>query len=120
MKREHYAGIMIATFLMRIVSFTSGITEKVIGLLYTGVYQDDTMATTIKIGEQTKKELDTFREYKNETYDEIVRRLLYIAKNAEKNPRLSEETVREIEEARKRIKEGNFYTKEEVKKILGL
>lgn len=37
-----------------------------------------------------------------------------------KNSQLSEKTIKEIEEARKRIKEGNFYTEEEVKKILGL
>ena len=78
------------------------------------------MVTTIKLKEQTKKELDTFREYKNETYDEIVRKILYIAKNVRKNPQLSEKTINEIEEARKRIKEGNFYTEEEVKEILGL
>ena len=78
------------------------------------------MVTTIKLKEQTKKELDTFREYKNETYDEIVRKILYIAKNVGKNPQLSEKTIKEIEEARKRISEGNFYTEEEVKEILGL
>ena len=78
------------------------------------------MVTTIKLKEQTKKELDTFREYENETYDEIVRKILCIAKDVGKNPQLSEKTIKEIEEARKRIKEGNFYTEEEVKKILGL
>lgn len=78
------------------------------------------MITTIKLKEQTKKELDTFREHKNESYDEIVRKIVYIAKNVEKNPQLSEKTVKEVEEARKRIKEGNFYTEEEMRKILGL
>lgn len=78
------------------------------------------MVTTIKLKEQTKKELDTFREYKNESYDEIVRKIVYIVKNVEKNPQLSEKTVKEIEEARKRIKEGNFYTEEEMRKVLGL
>ena len=78
------------------------------------------MITTIKLKEQTKKELDTFREHKNESYDEIVRKIVYIAKNIEKNPQLSEKTVKEIEEARKRIKEGNFYTEEEMREILGL
>ncbi|MBU7047865.1 MAG: hypothetical protein HXS54_15620 [Theionarchaea archaeon] len=77
------------------------------------------MVTTIKLKEQTKKELDTFREYKNETYDEIVRKILYIAKNVVENPQLSEKTLREIEEARQRIREGDFYTEEEVREILG-
>jgi predicted transcriptional regulator len=78
------------------------------------------MATTIKLEKETKRELDAFREYKNESYDEILRKILYIAKNVEKNPQLSKKTIREIEKARKRIQEGNFYTEEEMKKILGL
>ncbi len=88
--------------------------------MYTWVYKGDIMVTTIKLKEQTRKELDTFREYKNETYDEIVRKILYIAKNVRKNPQLSEKTIREIEEARQRIREGNFYTEEEMREILGL
>ncbi|MHC1598021.1 MAG: hypothetical protein ACXQT0_00330 [Candidatus Methanofastidiosia archaeon] len=78
------------------------------------------MTTTIKLKEHTKKELDIFREYKNESYDEIVRKIMYIVKNIKKNPQLSEKTVKDIEEARERIKEGYFYTEEEVKKSLGL
>lgn len=78
------------------------------------------MATTVRLKEQTKEELNTFREYKNETYDEIIRKILYIARNVRKNPQLSKKTVTEIEEARRRIKEGDFYTEEEVKEMLGL
>jgi predicted transcriptional regulator len=83
-------------------------------------YQRDKMTTTVRLKEQTKEELDTFREYKNETYDEIIRKILYIAGNVKKNPQLSEKTLSEIEEARRRIREGNFYTEEEVRKMLGL
>ena len=32
-------------------------------------------ATTIKIHEDTKLELDGFREYKNESYDEVIKKL---------------------------------------------
>lgn len=88
--------------------------------VYTGAYQGDEMATTVRLKEQTKEELNTFREYKNETYDEIIRKILYIARNARKNPQLSEKTLNEIEEARRRIREGDFYTEEEVRKMLGL
>lgn len=78
------------------------------------------MQTTIKLDEKTKKGLDLFREYKNESYDEILRKLLYVAKSAEKEPELSQKTIRRIEEARKRIKAGEFYTEEEADKLLGL
>ena len=37
-------------------------------------------ATTIKIHKDTKAEIDQFREYKNESYDEVLRKLLYIVK----------------------------------------
>ena len=33
------------------------------------------METTTKIHEDTKIELDTFREYKNESYDEVIKKL---------------------------------------------
>tara|TARA_Y100000294_G_C8271316_1_gene222944 strand:- start:213 stop:449 length:237 start_codon:yes stop_codon:yes gene_type:complete len=78
------------------------------------------MATTIKIYPQTKKELDQFREYKNESYEEVIKKVIFIAKKVKIEPKLSLETVRAIEEARERMKKGNFLTKEEAKKRLGL
>ncbi|MEK6911121.1 MAG: hypothetical protein AABW82_05085 [Nanoarchaeota archaeon] len=38
----------------------------------------------------------------------------------EENIKLSKKTIREIKEARKRIKQGKFYTHEEVMRRLGL
>ena len=77
-------------------------------------------ATTIKIYEDTKSELDTFREYKNESYDEVIKKVVYIAKNAKEEPELSRETIEAIEKARVRIKKGHFLTEKEAKKRLGL
>ncbi len=77
------------------------------------------MTTTIKLREDTKHELDQFREYKNESYDEVIKKILYIAKTARSDPELSREAVIAIEEARKRIKSGNFVSEEEAKKRLG-
>jgi len=78
------------------------------------------METTIRLNFKTKEELDKFRQYKNESYNELIRKLLFIAKMCEKEPKLSQKTVQEIKEARERIKSGEFYTEEEAKKILGL
>ncbi len=78
------------------------------------------METTIRINNNTKFELDSFRQYKNESYDELVRKLIYLARMCEKEPKLSQKTVLEIKEARERIKNGEFYTEDEAKKILGL
>ena len=84
--------------------------------MYTIVY----METRIRLNPETKIKLDEFRQYKNESYDELVRKIIIIAKNCEKAPKLSQKTIQEIKEARERIKKGEFYTEEEAKKILGL
>jgi len=78
------------------------------------------METTIRIKPKTKEELDGFRQYRNESYDELVRKLIYLAKMCEKDPKLSQKSIQEIKEARENIKRGEFYTEEEAKKILGI
>ena len=75
--------------------------------------------TTIKIHLETKTELDQFREYKNESYDEVIRKIVYITKNIKKNPALSKETIDAIDAARKRMKSGNFLTEDQARKRLG-
>jgi len=77
-------------------------------------------ATTIKIYEDTKSQLDAFREYKNESYDEVIKKIIYIAKNVKEDPELSKEAIEAIERARERIKRGKFLTEEEARKRLGL
>jgi len=78
------------------------------------------METTIRLNQTTKSELDQFKQYKSESYDELVRKLLYLAKMCEKEPKLSKKIILEIKEARKRIRKGEFYTEDEAKNILGL
>ena len=78
------------------------------------------METTIRLNKNTKSELDNFRQYKNESYNELIRKLIFVARACEKEPKLSQKTVQEIKEAREKIKRGEFYTEEEAKKILGL
>ena len=78
------------------------------------------METTIRLNKETKIELDRFRQYKNESYDELVRKLIYLTKMCEKRPKLSQKTIIEINGARERIRKGEFYTEKEAKDILGL
>jgi len=77
-------------------------------------------ATTIKLHGDTKYQLDGFREYKNESYDELIKKMIYIVKTCKTEPKLSKETVENIEKARERIKKGKFLTEAESKKRLGL
>ena len=85
-------------------------------MVYCGIMK----ATTIKVHEDTKTELDTFREYKNETYDEVIRKVVFIAKNVKNEPELSRETVEAIERARERMRKGKFLTEEEARNRLNL
>ena len=78
------------------------------------------METTIRINPETKTKLDEFRQYKNESYDELVKKLIYLARMCEKDPKLSQKSIQDIKEAREKIKENKFYSEQEAKKILGL
>ncbi|MCK5235248.1 MAG: hypothetical protein KAI51_03790 [Candidatus Aenigmarchaeota archaeon] len=77
-------------------------------------------ATTIKIHEDTKSQLDLFREYKNESYDEVIKKVVFIANTSKTEPELSRETINAIEKARERIKKGQFLTEDDARKRLGL
>ena len=77
-------------------------------------------STTIKLHKDTKNQLDRFREYGSESYDEVIRKVVYIAETCATKPELSKETIEAIEKARKRIKAGRFLTEAEAKKRLGL
>ena len=72
------------------------------------------MATTIQITDDLQKALLKKKMFNKETYEEVIWNLI------EDNMELSEETKRDIEEARNEIKLGKFVTLEEAKKRLGL
>ena len=77
------------------------------------------METTIKLHEDTKTELDRLREYKNESYDEVIKKIIYIVTNVKENPKLSKEAILAIEKARDRMRSGKFVTEAGAKKRLG-
>lgn len=77
-------------------------------------------ATTIKLHAKTKLKLDKWREYRRESYDDVIRKLVHIAETAREEPELSQEAVEAIEAARARAKAGKFLSAEEVRKRLGL
>jgi len=76
------------------------------------------MVTTIQLQEKTKNRLEGFKDFKRETYEQVITKLLDIV--TEEQMELSEQTKKDIEEARKEIKAGKFYTEKEAKKILGV
>ncbi len=77
-------------------------------------------STTIKLYLETKDQLDKFREYKNESYDEVIRKLVYVVNSCKKDPELGQEAIIAITKARERIAKGKFITEADAKKRLGL
>ena len=75
---------------------------------------------SIRLHRATKTHLDRYREYRNESYDEVVLKLVGIADTCKKTPELSREAIQRIERARQRIKAGDFLTEEQARKRLGL
>lgn len=71
------------------------------------------MTTTIQISNDIKKELDKKKMFSRETYNDVIARML------EDDMEVNEETKKDIEEARKKFKEGKYITHEQVKKELG-
>jgi len=72
------------------------------------------MSTTIQISDNVKQTLDKMKIYQRETYNEIIENMI------EDNLELNEKTKKEIEEARKRVKAGDFVSHEEVVKMFGI
>ena len=72
------------------------------------------MVTSIQISEDLKKELLRRKIHKNDNYEEVIWDLV------EDTMELSETKKKAIKQAEKEIKEGKFYTHEQVKKKLGL
>ena len=71
------------------------------------------MATTIQISEDLQNELAKRKFFERETYEEVIWDVI------EDTMELSEQTKKEIAEARKEFKEGKFYTLKEIEKEVG-
>jgi hypothetical protein len=64
--------------------------------------------TTIKINKETKSRLDHLKEHSRESYDEVLKKILYILNLNRKNPMLSLNALSNID---KSIKRRTRYTK---------
>lgn len=83
-------------------------------VLYNMVCYIPAMATTIQVSTQLLGTLKKRKQYDKESYEEVIWNLV------EDTKELSEETKKQIEQARADIKAGKSYTHEQVKKKLGL
>jgi predicted transcriptional regulator len=73
--------------------------------------------TTIKVDSEVKNNLDNLKLFPRESYNEVLSRLVGMAYDEEP---LSKDTLKRVEEALHDLKEGNYYTQEEIEAELEL
>ncbi|VVB80347.1 Uncharacterised protein [uncultured archaeon] len=71
--------------------------------------------TTLKLEKETKERLEKLREHKRETYDDIIRKILYVLNTVREEPEKARGILEFIDEKRKRINEVEFKDKIEQK-----
>jgi CRISPR/Cas system-associated protein Cas5 (RAMP superfamily) len=59
--------------------------------------------TTIKLLEETKNRIEKLREHKRESYDDILRKILYVLNVARESPEKAKRVLERIEDLRKRM-----------------
>jgi len=59
--------------------------------------------TTLKLEKETKERLEKLREHKRETYDDIIRKILYVLNTARDSPDKARTILEFIDEKRKRM-----------------
>tara|TARA_Y100000310_G_scaffold339002_1_gene430287 strand:+ start:848 stop:1105 length:258 start_codon:yes stop_codon:yes gene_type:complete len=69
--------------------------------------------TTLKLEQETKQRLEKLREHKRETYDEIIRKMLFILNKARVEPEKAQGILEIIEEKRKRMLDEKKQVEEE-------
>ena len=77
--------------------------------------------TTLQLPKKLKQELDQFKDYRRESYADIIRKLVSLAKAAEEEKlELSQETLNSIRMAREDLRRGRLFSSRQAKKHLGL
>jgi len=77
------------------------------------------MPTTIQLEQKVKKKLTELKLFHNETYNDVVKRLVNVI-NQENEEVLSSETLSNIQQSLDDIKAGRVHDHEDVRKMLNL
>ena len=72
--------------------------------------------TTMKLLEETKIRLEKLREHKRESYDDILRKMLYVLNVAREDPERAKRVLERIDDLRDRMLEEQLQQKEELEK----
>lgn len=76
--------------------------------------------TTILIHKETKEHLALLKDYARESYEEVINKLITVYEKLKSEGELTDETKKDVEIARKQIKEGKGMTTKELMSELGL
>lgn len=71
--------------------------------------------TTLKLEQETKNRLDKLREHKRETYEEIIRKILFILNKVRIEPEKAQGILEIIDEKRNRMLEEKRKLEQETK-----
>ncbi len=69
--------------------------------------------TTLKLEKETKERLEKLREHKRETYDDIIRKILYVLNTVREEPNKARAILEFIDEKRRRMFETEIDSKRE-------
>lgn len=72
--------------------------------------------TTLKLLEETKNRIEKLREHKRESYDDILRKILYVLNAARDDPDRAKRILMRIDDLRHRMFEEEEKQKEELVK----
>jgi predicted transcriptional regulator len=78
------------------------------------------MSTTIQVSDRVKKELEALKEYRRETYNDVIEKLVSVFRAVSEDYELKEEVLEEMKEAREEIKAGKGLTTKQLLKELGV
>jgi len=76
----------------------------------------DGKITTLKLLEETKNRIEKLREHKRETYDDILRKILYVLNAAREDPEKAKRILERIGELRTRMLEEERQQEEDLEK----
>jgi hypothetical protein len=70
--------------------------------------------TTIKLLEETKLRIEKLREHKRESYDDILRKILYVLNTARESPEKAKRILERIADLRRRMIEEERQQQEDL------
>ena len=72
--------------------------------------------TTIKLLEETKNRIEKLREHKRESYDDILRKILYVLNTARESPEKAKRILERISDLREQMLEEEREQKEDLER----